>query len=201
MLVLLTVLPHTISRGQAAGILKVALAHWFSTAARQLRLSSFLLGRRHADEEGSYIRKTWRAWLTLQRAPVVGSQSANAQRKSSGFRRITACWAGNGNPEDVAFRPDGGFARVAAVDNVKLVPNAMFIRVTKDGTGVDAAARAALQAHIASGTNTTDKFTQVYIPPHFAARVALFVYLFWLTACLTIFGLLAVPSKSDRRPH
>lgn len=137
-----------------------------------------MLGIRRVDEEGSHIRKTWKAWLLLQR-----------NRTATGG---TSCWTS----ADVEFRKDGGFARVVAADNVKIVRSKMFVRTSEDGTPLTEQGREAIAAQLKQGPNDESKFTIVYIPPHFRTRILLFIYLLWVSSTVALFACITIPRKS-----
>lgn len=107
-----------------AQILKIVTG-WAKRTAHQLRLSSFVFGLRDLSEEGTHVRRTWRAKLMLRKAPIeqFGDETLGGTTIS---------------PREVVFRKDGGFARVPAVDNVRVVPGRkMVVKVTESGTPLD----------------------------------------------------------------
>lgn len=173
-----------------------------------------MLGKRRLDEEGTHIRRTWRAWLLLKRAPIPASFATGKQRSSSS--RITfpavnhqvTCTAVNSpvgldaacTDVEVVFQTDGGFARVVAADNVKIVAGKMFVRLKPDGTAETEEGLEAIKAQMEKGINDETKFTTVYIPPHFKARILLFIYLLWLVGSIAIFLTATTPRKHRNDP-
>jgi E3 ubiquitin-protein ligase DOA10 len=139
-----------------------------------------MLDVRLRDEEGSHVRKTWKAWLLLKKAHDLSGD---------------ACADSSAN--DVVFRKDGGFARVVASDSVKIVPSKMFVRTREDGTPLTEEGAKAIREQLAKGPNDESKFTVVYIPPHFNTRIVLFIYLLWITSSMALFSFLSVPRRSD----
>lgn len=174
---LLFVTPYTLKFAKPKRTVRKLVNEWCTLTAHQLRVSSFMLGVRRPEEEGSQIRKTWRARLLFKKAPVTGVDTD------------AACDA------DVVFRKDGGFARVVAADNVKIVQKKMFVHVHEDGTPLTEEGRQAIQDQLAKGPNDDSKFTVVYIPPHFKARILLFVYLLWVTGSVALFTTLMAPRE------
>lgn len=204
---LLAVLPFTIGRARPKRAIRNLVRQWCKITSHQLRLSSFMLGQRRADEEGTHIRRTWKAWLLLQKAPIPSlCDNGEHFKHNAKTNEMMASHA------EVVFRKDGGFARTVAADNVKIVPRKMFVRVHRDGTPITPEGAEAIQAQLrgpensstsgagAGGTtgngNDESKFTIVYIPPHFKARILLFIYLLWLTASVAIFISVCTPCES-----
>lgn len=165
-----------------------------------------MLGQRRADEEGTHIRRTWKAWLLLKKAPVPTLfDNDHDHLDNDGDGKTDEMMSSNA---EVVFRKDGGFARTVAVDNVKIVPKKMFVRVHRDGTPITSEGAEAIQAQLRGPTTNNDsngnntgngndesKFTIVYIPPHFKSRILLFIYLLWLTASVAIFISVCTPCE------
>lgn len=139
-----------------------------------------MLGVRSADEEGSHVRKTWRDWFLCKQANASAPAGGLDTKSSS---RVT-------------FEKDGGFARVVAIDSVKIVPKCMFIRVTEDGSPLDDKGAQAIADQISKGPNAESSFTIVYIPPQFKIRILLFIYLLGFTGSITLFAAFTIPCES-----
>ena len=166
-----------------------------------------MLGKRVADEEGTHVRRTWRAWLLLKKAPVPPTTSSDTHDSKVPSYRHEKTQDMMSSRADVVFRKDGGFARTVASDSVKIVPRKMFVRVHSDGTPLTPEGAEAIQAQLRGptgndengttpGGNEESKFTIVYVPPHFRARILLFIYLLWLTASVAIFISVCTPRES-----
>lgn len=163
------------------------MSEWAILTAHQLRLSSFMLDARRPEEEGSHIRKTWSAWFLFKKAHVPSSSSPTKA-------------ANEASSADVVFRNDGGFARVVAADNVKIVSKAMFVFTDEHGAPTSDEGREAVKKQLEGGKNDESKFTTVYIPPHFKTRVVLFMYLLWLTGSVAIFMAFSLPCTLHHSP-
>jgi hypothetical protein len=199
-------MPLTTGRMKSKRTVRRLVKQWCTFSARQLRLTSFMLGTRRADEEGTHVRRTWGALLTLKRATVPFALSDHTHNDLDTLMEKHEQASNN----DVYFQQDGGFARVVAIDNIKIVPGKMFVRVKADGTPVDEEGVQAIKAQqdkekqgaaggIGTGSDkdlTDDKFTIVYIPPHFKARIMTFIYLIWLMGSVAIFVSICAPRES-----
>ncbi|KAM0786584.1 hypothetical protein ACM66B_002040 [Microbotryomycetes sp. NB124-2] len=162
---------------------------WAKKTAHQLRLSSFLFGQRDASEEGSHVRRTWRALLTLKRGDTNNPETCSTNPGNSVSRA------------DVVFSKDGGFGRVPAVDNIRVAPGRrMIVRVDEQGKPLDHdGARIVVAQLIEMSTNRkSDKYQIVYLPPNFTWRVCLFLYLMWFTGSLAACGAFVVPLVAGR---
>lgn len=205
---LLAVLPFTLGRARPKRAIRNLVRQWCKITSHQLRLSSFMLGQRRADEEGTHIRRTWKAWLLLKKAPIPSlCDNGEHCKHNAKTNEMMSSHA------EVVVRKDGGFARTVAADNVKIVPRKMFVRVHRDGTPMTQEGAEAIQAQLRGPENSStsagggagsttgngndeSKFTIVYIPPHFKARILLFIYLLWLTASVAIFVSVCTPCES-----
>lgn len=179
------------------------LLNWTKRTAHALRLSSFVFGHRDLAEEGTHIRRTWHARLTLKRAGVDDTEEQEQ-------------WEDSVSPREVVFRKDGGFGRVPAVDTVRVAPKRpMLVRVTEEGHPIDDLGTKVIAAQLVEMATTrkgdayrvvsrlsshqlesdADALAQVYLPPNFNTRIWLFVYLLWFTGSLAICGSLVAPRK------
>lgn len=183
LLFVLLVSPRTLGNVRTKRILRTQLSRWCNITAHQLRLSSFMLGVRRPEEEGSHVRKTWKDWLLCKKASAVSSRTAASDMKTA---------------TEVTFVKDGGFARAVNIDSVKIVPRCMFVRVNEDGTPLDDKGAQAIADQIAKGPNPDSNFAVVYIPPRFKTRILLFIYLLWFTGSIVLFAAFVVPRTSCR---
>lgn len=174
----LLVMPFTIGKTRPRRIVRELLSQWIALTSHQLRLSSYMLGVRRADEEGTHVRKTWRDRLLCKRAVSPLWSSALAQKHTS----------------SVDFVKDGEFRRVPAMDGVKIVQKCMLLTVNEDGTPIDEDGARGIKEQLEKG-NIDTNFTVVYVPPHFKTRILLFIYLLGFTGSLAIFSSIALPRE------
>ncbi|KAF8455309.1 hypothetical protein BGX38DRAFT_1267228 [Terfezia claveryi] len=149
---------------------------WFKKCARALRLTSFMFGDRHEDEEGHTVRKTWLATLLFKGSdatkPVTDPATADVEE------------------QDTYFLRDGRFVRAPASDSVRRPKGqAVFIPVTEDNRRQDGEPD---PEDGETGPNSTN-FRLVYIPPHFRMRIFLVVFSIWLFAAVTGVGITIGP--------
>ncbi len=152
---------------------------WFRTCARTLRLTHFLFGEQHEDEEGHHVHRTW--WSLLLRKmgdvnrPVIGED-----------RKLLA----EDRDVDAYFLRDGKYVRAPASDQVRIPKGGhVFLEVNERNERIDGQGDRGDGLH---GSNT-DLFTKVYIPPWFRLRVSLFVLAIWAFAAATGVGVTIVP--------
>lgn len=158
---------------------------WFHKCARYLRLSQFLLGERHKDEEGHHIGRSWTDVFSGKRGDVENPIVTDSDRK-------TAEEKGN----VVLFIRDGKFVRAPAADQVRIPKGIkVFLEVTEDNERVDGTADTGDGLH----GKESDMFTQVYIPPHFRFRIFVFIFMIWVFAAVTGVGVTIIPLVIGRR--
>lgn len=158
---------------------------WFHVCARHLRLSNFLLGERHRDEEGRHVGCTWREFLSGKRGntetPVTTEEGRRAAEEKG---------------ERVYFLRDGRFVRAPASDQVRIPKKAkVFLEVTEDNERIDGISDDADGLH---GENN-DMFTKVYVPPHFRLRISIFIFTIWMYAAATGVGATIAPLVVGRK--
>lgn len=111
--------------------------------AHALRLSSFIFGHRDIEEEGTHVRRTWHARLTLKKADINDVDEEGSQDGTVV------------SPKEVVFRRDGGFGRVPAIDTVRVAPKRpMLVRVTEEGHPIDDAGAAVIAAQLVEMATT-----------------------------------------------
>lgn len=148
-----------------------------------------MLDARRPEEEGTHTRKTWKAWLLRMKGPIPAGAD-DVENTCSGAEGTSR------GESSVVFRRDGGFARVVAADNVKIVPKRMYLVVrNEEGEPFDDEGKEFIKDQLEKGPNDDSKFTVVYIPPHFRTRVLLFVYLLWITGSLSIGFITCTPRE------
>lgn len=179
-----------------------------------------MLGKRRADEEGSHVRKTWKAWLLSEQAPVtnvdedVTNATLHPSTTSKGLgiksstndelnERRSERESGPNTVSDapVVFQKDGGFARTVAADNVKIVPGKMFVRTDQNGNALTKEGEDAIFDQLDEEENQESMFTIVYIPPNFKARILTFIGALWVTGCIGLFVAFCTPCKFSFPSH
>ena len=144
---------------------------WWKWAARQLRLTSFMFGKRHHSEEYGFVYNSWCNLLAGKKElPLV---------RNGGYRRAPA-------GDNIAFLRDRP-ALVEVDENGQ--------PLTANGREVLLAQNA--EAHKA-GRNYQDDYTVVYVPPNFQRRIFQFILLFWLSGSLVLVSAIAVPIVAGR---
>ncbi|KAI9510016.1 hypothetical protein F5148DRAFT_977305 [Russula earlei] len=140
---------------------KASITMWKYLSAR-LRLTSYMFGERHPEEEHElpYIN-----WL------VFGNSRSKAANGVAHFH--------------------GSYRRVPNSDNVA-VPRDMraTARVDNNGFPIDDEARGLIAAQDAEAEkakrNPKDDYTVVYIPPQFQYRIGLFIFALWVIGCIFV---------------
>lgn len=153
-----------------------------------------MLGKRLPDEEGTHVRRTWKAWVLLQRAPVPTSLTSNKYHNQAHIDDKKSTYSSS--DADVIFRKDGGFARTVGSDNVKIVNKKMFVRTNEHGEALTEEGKEAIRLQLKEPSNQDEnKFVIVYIPPNFKSRILLFIYLLWLSCAIGIFVAFVSPCE------
>lgn len=157
---------------------------WFHRCARFLRLSNFFFGEteRHRDEEGYHARRTWWDVLLMKRGdakhPITSAEQLSDKK------------------DGVYFVRDGKYVRAPASDQVRIPKGSrVFLEVTEDNKRVDGALDWDNGLH---GRNS-DMFAKVYVPPHFRARIAFFIFLIWVFAATSGVGITIIPLVIGRK--
>lgn len=180
-----SIMPLAVRALKPSEVLNGMYNWWFHVCARYLRLSHFLLGDRHRDEEGRHVGGTWREFLAGKRGdtetPVVTEEDRKAAEEKG---------------EHVYFLRDGRFVRAPASDQVRIPKKTkVFLEVTEDDERIDGVADDADGLH---GKNN-DQFTKVYVPPNFRLRISIFIFTIWMYAAATGMGVTIVPLVVGRK--
>jgi E3 ubiquitin-protein ligase MARCH6 len=184
---------------------------WFRTCARSLRLTFFLFGERRIDEEGSLhigadrrfrelpwykcfflelnhkyhvVPKTWTDFFdggdAKPRAPLTQSEIHALTRAKNRLRDANQ------------LTQSGHFVRAPASDRVKIPKGKkVFLEVDERGRRKDKQDDTDLYAG--------PQYQMVYIPPHFRARIFLFILFIWVFAAITGVGFTIIPLVFGRR--
>ncbi|CAG8434077.1 5282_t:CDS:10 [Diversispora eburnea] len=174
------IVPTTVAFARPKRMFRTLFENWWHITARHLRLTSFMFGDRHYEEEGTHVRKTWHAVLLNKKAPVPLPDDVGYLDEPD-------------ESEEVVFNRDGGFVRAPSYDGVPVVPGRrMLIPVTEHG--------ALLNPEDATGDDEQDQlgYTIVYVPPNFKARVIMFLFCMWLSGSLFCCSVTVIPLLTGR---
>lgn len=156
-------------------VYRVAVHVWKFLAAR-LRLTSYMFGDRHRDEESSRVFKTWVAFF---------------RRSAKDIGELTTT-------------QDGTFRRVPASDNIAL-PRDMraTAEVREDGTPLNDKAAALIASQNAEAVKAKrdikDDYIIVYFPSRFRSRIIVFVTAVWTIMAIVAAVCIAVPVQVGRQ--
>ncbi|KAK7949449.1 hypothetical protein PG988_016088 [Apiospora saccharicola] len=187
---------------------------WFRRCARTLRLTWFLFGERRVDEEGilkltegevadaapwyrklflevnkddQVVPRTWRDTFEGGHAKPSSEIKMEEMRLLS-QSKIKLVESGQ-------IIPDGRFVRTPASDQVKIPKGQpVFFAVSPRNDRLDGKTELP-ESDLYSSTN----YQFVYLPPHFRARVFLFILFIWMFAAVTGVGITIVPLVFGRR--
>lgn len=147
---------------------------WFRHCARALRLSSFMFGERHKDEEGYTYHPTWISFLLREKADPEKPVLPNASPPMN----------------EVHFRRTGRFVRAPASDSIRRPKGTpVFINVDEDNRRLDVDPE---HDYGSTGPHNPD-WRLAYIPPYFKARIALVVVGIWVFAAATGVSVTVLP--------
>ncbi|CAO3618449.1 unnamed protein product [Cunninghamella blakesleeana] len=178
-------IPLAISYLKPREFAKQLLSLWWRMTSKHLRLSSFMFGDRYVEEEGTFIRKSFKSWLFLETCPLTTDTS---------HEQVTL----KKTNENVLFQKDGYLARVPKRDSIMVKPQRRMI-VPVDPLTLEPIDPIEKElGHPAVDKNTIDgeeehSTTIVYIPPHFKLRVAIFLFAMWFTSSVITCSITAVP--------
>lgn len=144
---------------------------WFRGCAHGLRLTNFLFGEERPEEKGTHTGRT--IWSRIiNKVPgsdafVVNSETELLIANSSAAKD---------------FVQDGGYVRAPASDSVRIPKgHRVFLEVDEKNERIDGEVDKAKGMH----GSKDDRFTHVYVPPNFQARITAFIILLWLFAAAT----------------
>lgn len=152
--------------------------------SRQLRLTSFLFGRRRTREEGNLIYHTWSAWIRgvePELYPAIGSQQ-------------------NVIGDEVTYITTGQLLRVPSHDNV---PYDRLRRMLVPVDPIDLEPINAIERELghpaAIGPGGMEhNTTVVYAPPNIRRRLILFAIIIWLCFTVIFCSVVLVPIAFGR---
>jgi E3 ubiquitin-protein ligase DOA10 len=152
-------------------LLENLMVRWTGWLCHQLRLSSFLLGKRPIKEEGYIYYKSWKAWI--QRPELNDDADGVATFVKSGHL-VRA-------PKHDSVRYVPGRRMLVPVDPVTFEPTDQFERELGHPAGDE--------------ENNT---TIIYLPPRFKLRMTLFMFIMWVSWCIFICCLFVGPIALGR---
>ncbi|KAK2013602.1 hypothetical protein LZ32DRAFT_255225 [Colletotrichum eremochloae] len=187
---------------------------WFRKCARGLRLTWFLFGERRIDEEGilavrpgsdlenlpwwrrlflevnkqnEVVPKTWEDTFEGGTAKPTSS-IPNDQMINLSLRKASLVGTGQ-------LIEDGHYVRTPASDQVKIPKGRrVFMPVSESNSRLDGKPDSP-----DTDLYSTDQYQLVYIPPHFRARVFLFIMFIWIFAAVTGVSFTIVPLVFGRK--
>lgn len=157
--------PATLTRLRPKRAMRYLLHKWWKMAARQLRLSSFMYGKRY-DTEEQFDTRPWSARLRPSSTPNLEFRGALVRVPATDAMTMTS-----NQPVLIQVDEKGN----PKTDQGKLVMQAQN------------------EAVIRAGLTVADTFTITYIPPDFRTRVIYFTCYFWCFGTLLLLCCLAVP--------
>jgi E3 ubiquitin-protein ligase MARCH6 len=144
---------------------------WFRGCAHGLRLTNFLFGEDRPEEKGTHSSRT--LWSR------VYSQGPGSSAFSA---KVEADLPLADSSAALDFVRDGGYVRAPASDSVRIPKDTrVFLDVNENNERLDGKEDKEKGMH----GSKDDRFTLVYTPPHFQARITTFIVLLWLFAATT----------------
>ncbi|KAF2232178.1 hypothetical protein EV356DRAFT_470512, partial [Viridothelium virens] len=177
--------PALLKTLQPSQVLHTMYEWWFRHCARMLRLSHFLFGEQHEDEEGRSSRLSWASFF-FHRKESVATPTASENGKENTDEP----------PTDVDFVRNGRYVRAPASDQVRIPKGRdVFLEVDENNKRLDGLPEDGEGIH----GRENDQFQKVYIPPWFRFRIGLFIGCLWIFAAVTGIGLTIVPLLFGRK--
>ena len=164
-------MPVAVKFFKPSAVLHMTYSWWFRKCARALRLSHFLFGEKREDEEGRHVRRTWRAIFD----GLMGDPSKPVTNVEQ--QRLT-----DEKDTEAYFLRDGRYVRAPASDQVRMPRGTRtFLEVDENNQRIDKLDDPEQGPH----GSKNEQFTQVYVPPFFRLRIAIFIFLIWVFAATT----------------
>lgn len=182
-LVMHIAVPAMIRYLQPKTTIKRLAMQWMKLLCRYLRLSSYMLGERHLDEEGVYRHpannQPWRRLLFWNRQHSSSATATN-------YDYID---------DTTSFMRDGQFVLAPKLDNIPYVPGRrMLVPVDPESLQILDPVEREYGHPAASGTDDIlTNTTIVYLPPLFKQRVSLFLFIMWTTSIAAACAATALP--------
>ncbi|KAM0334482.1 hypothetical protein ACHAQA_001511 [Verticillium albo-atrum] len=187
---------------------------WLRKCARGLRLTWFLFGERRIDEEGILVLRPtskhnalpwWRRlfleinqksqvvpkrWKNTFKGGTAKPSPALSKEKfiTSSIRKVRLIETGQ-------LIKDGVFVRTPGSDQVKIPKgDKVFMEVSDEDERIDGKPDSP-----DTDLYSSDQYQLVYLPPHFRARIFLFILFIWVFAAVTGVGFTIVPLVFGRK--
>ena len=163
---------------------------WFRRCAKALRLTWFMFGERQLEEEGT-VRRPWSRFLFQDNPTEEVSVSKDTKPSEENTNASDEPRPGPKAAADSStFVRSGRYVRVPASDQVRIPKGGpVFLEVTEANERIDGRPEQETGQH----TRNNMLFTQVYVPPYFRVRIALFIVMIWLFAAFTGVSLTILP--------
>lgn len=164
-------LPFILRKTKPSKKIAALFEWWFRGCAHGLRLTNFLFAEYRPEEKGTFTGRSM--WSKLvSKVPGAVDFVLDAETDQVLPNSETA----------VDFVQDGGYIRAPASDSVRIPKgHRTFLEVDEKNNRLDGELDKAKGMH---GFND-DRFTHVYLPPNFQARITTFIILLWLFAAAT----------------
>lgn len=163
-------LPFIVRKAEPSRRISTIYEWWFRGCASALRLTHFLFGEEREEEKISRWRRiSFSLSLTksTEAEPIEGSSKAPCLKTDDDFQ---------------ADHRDGTWVFAPANDSVRIPKGErVFLEVNEDSEHGDDEKGHIKRTH----DRTDDRFTKVYVPPNFRARVLVFIVLLWCFTATT----------------
>ncbi|KAI0048750.1 hypothetical protein FA95DRAFT_1007728 [Auriscalpium vulgare] len=172
LLFLHALLPYTLRFFRPRRLIRTFSVHIWKHLCKHLRLTSYMFGQLHPDEEYTPRRS---GWLGLR-----GGSVAEAHVFDGNYRRVPAS-------DNVAVPRDMRATAAVDIDGQPIDDEARQLIATQN-LEADKARR-----------SVADDYTIVYIPPHFRYRIAAFIAALWVIGCVFVALSVSCPILLGRR--
>jgi E3 ubiquitin-protein ligase MARCH6 len=164
-------LPFILRKTKPSKKIAAMYGWWFRGCAHALRLTNFLFGEERPEEKGTHTGRTMWSRL-INKVPGSDASVVNSETE--------LLIADSSAAKD--FVQDGGYVRAPASDSVRIPKgHRVFLEVDEKNERIDGEVDKAKGMH----GSKDDRFTHVYVPPNFQARITTFIILLWLFAAAT----------------
>ncbi|KAH9074879.1 hypothetical protein EDB83DRAFT_2218648 [Lactarius deliciosus] len=166
LLFLHVLLPYTLRFFRPRRVVRKTSVKIWKFLCAQLRLTSYMFGGRHPDEERGVSYGGW--WAPGDKV------AEGAPHFHGSYRRVP-------NSDNVAVPRDMRATARVDVTGLPVDDEAQRLIMAQDAEAEKAK------------RNPKDDYTVVYIPPHFQYRVALFILALWVVGCVFITAIVSMP--------
>ena len=166
LLLLHVLLPHTLRFFRPRKFVRQTSIKIWKYLCAQLRLTSYMFGGRHPDEEREMAR-----WVLRDSGDNITEDTPNFH---GSYRRVP-------NNDNVAVPRDMRATARVDVAGLPVDDEARRLIMAQDAEAEKAK------------RNPKDDYTVVYIPPNFQYRIGLFIFALWVIGCLFITTAISLP--------